>query len=146
WPRGGFTKGIGAVMTAGGSISGLVHHAPLHGACLFAFDPATLSFGAAVTDLAGDYKITGLATGHYQITVGPCNQENLVTITLPHAVRVIAPHATTGVNATLTVGGTVTGIVHGDSPTTLEAGVCVDAIPQSPSGTFGFGISAADGS
>src|SRR5215813_11267589 len=63
---GGTTAGINGVLAPGGSIAGRVMTsagAPVPGACAYAYDATTESFGYSVADSAGHYLITGLRTG-----------------------------------------------------------------------------------
>jgi hypothetical protein len=147
---GGAVKGIGAVMTVGGSITGQVRAAssntPVRGACVLAIDQAAEAGGTAVTNFTGHYTISGLATGNYQLLAGPCNGQNLATITRPGTVHVTAPHTTTHIDAALPDGGTVSGTVLGGSPTAKpQEGICVDIVPTN---LYGYGagvVTAADG-
>ncbi len=147
---GGAVKGIGAVMTVGGSITGQIRAAgtnePLRGACAVAIDNAAETGFEAETNATGHYTIEGLATGNYQLLFAPCDGQNLVTITRPGTVHVTAPRVTTHINAALPAGGTVSGTVLGGSPTaTPQEGVCVDIVPTNPNGTYGEAVTAADG-
>jgi Carboxypeptidase regulatory-like domain len=143
------TAGIGAVLAVGGSISGqVVAHAtgkPVRNVCVEAFNAPSQAFGFAETDKTGHYTMRGLATGRYSVSFSPCYAKgpNLAGLTRVGLVRVTAPHALTGINARLAPGGNVSGKVTGGSHP--QTGTCVELVPLSPNGTFGFGGTGIDG-
>jgi hypothetical protein len=144
------TTGINGVLTAGGTISGRVtgpEGKPAFNTCVFAYDPASMSFeGLAFTGSNGQYTVTGLSSGRYHLSFSNCGSQNLASITLPAAVRVVAPHAVTGVNVKLAAGATITGAVTGSSanPGPL-AQACVMAVPANPDGSFPVTTTNASG-
>lgn len=122
--------GIDAAMTVGGSISGKVVSRlgkPLGDVCVLAIDNATSSVGFSQTDRTGRYAMPGLSTGSYILSFSPCNGENLVSASRPGTVRVTAPHAVHGIDATLSTGGVISGTVgFGAGPRKPLPGVCVE--------------------
>lgn len=143
------TTGIGAVLAVGGSISGeVVARAtgkPVRNVCVDPFNAASQAFGFAVTNRTGQYTVRGLATGRYSISFSPCYAKgpNLAGLISAGLVQVTAPHAVTGINARLAPGGDVSGKVTGGSH--LQIGTCVELVPLSQSGTFGFAETGIDG-
>jgi hypothetical protein len=143
------TTGIGAVLAVGGSISGqVVARAtgnPVRNVCVEAFNAPSQTFGFAETDKTGHYTMRGLATGRYSVSFSPCYAKgpNLAGLTRVGLVRVTAPHALTGINARLAPGGNVSGKVTGGSHP--QIGTCVELVPLSPNGTFGFAGTGIDG-
>jgi Carboxypeptidase regulatory-like domain len=143
------TTGIGAALTVGGSISGqVVDRAtgkPVRNVCVDAFNAPSQAFGFAETNKTGRYTMRGLATGRYSVSFTPCYARgpNLAGLTRVGLVRVTAPHALTGINARLALGGTVSGKVTGGLHPQIDA--CVELVPLSATGTFGFAVTGIDG-
>lgn len=143
------TTGIGAALAVGGTMSGRVvtraTGMPVRNVCVDAFDPATQAFGFAQTGKTGSYTMRGLATGRYSVSFTPCYAKgpNLVALTRPSLVRVIAPHAVTGISGRLAPGGSISGTVTGGSH--AQTGTCVEVVPTDPAGTFGFAFTGTDG-
>jgi hypothetical protein len=84
--QGRATPHIDAQLGVGGSISDrIVNHAgqSMRRFCVEAFDAATESLGFVLTDRAGNYKITGLSTGTYQISAAKCFGGNEAYTTRP---------------------------------------------------------------
>jgi hypothetical protein len=144
------TTGIGGALSIGGSISGLVTAKatgkPVAKVCVVAVDTASQVFGLAETGKTGRYTLKGLSTGRYTVAFSPCsaNGQNLVAAARPGTVLVTAPHAVTGINASLATGGAISGTVKAGSHSQL--GTCVEVQPVNPAGSFGFAITASDGS
>jgi Carboxypeptidase regulatory-like domain len=139
------TAGIDARLTIGGTISGRVVNAsgqPLRNVCVFAFDAVLGNGAGAVTSKAGTYTFGGLPSGSYAVNFSPCYGKNLISVN-GHAV-VKAPHATTGVNATLRPGGSIAGVVTAAG--TPVANSCVEAVSSDPNNPGGFGGTNPDGS
>jgi hypothetical protein len=143
------TAGIGDSLVLGGSISGRVTTGgkPVSGACVFAQSVTQPDdYGSAATSKAGRYVIQGLNSGQYELEFFPCfaGSATLAEQLLPHLVRVTAPHAAAGANASLVPAGTISGTVLGDalqdgSQTVVpQPGVCADAFQVN-----GFGANSA---
>jgi hypothetical protein len=143
------TAGIDARLIVGGTISGQVMNAagrPLRNICVFALNVQSSVFsGFAITGKVGTYTISGLPTGNYAIEFSPCDNRNLVAV-LAYA-RVRAPHATTGIDATLKAGGSIAGVVTATSPSGQPvADACVEVVSNDPNNLGGFGFTGPDGS
>jgi parallel beta-helix repeat protein len=112
------------VLGKAGSISGAITDrktgAGLAGVKLYLYDHSTGNWaGFGQTDSYGKYSISGLASGSYRLNIDPASgsgylagwyggQESyLCTVT----VAVTAPHATTGIDADLVMGGSISGRV-----------------------------------
>jgi hypothetical protein len=141
------TSGIDARLSIGGSISG---HAfggtgkPLSNICVIALDPVTSYSGGATTGRSGAYTIPGLPTGTYTMEFLPCANQNLIPA-LGQA-KVSAPHAVTGVNATLRPGGSISGIVTAAGSGSPVANSCVEIVSSDPNNLGGFASTNPDGS
>jgi protocatechuate 3,4-dioxygenase beta subunit len=145
--QGRATPHIDAKLGVGGSIAGrVVNHTgqPVR-SCVEAFDPATDSLGFVLTDRAGNYKITGLSTGTYQILAAKCFGGNEAYTTRPASVRVRAPQALSGINVRLPAGGSITGTVLAGSPSAARSDVCVVIVPVKANGSFGLAATKPDG-
>ncbi len=146
--QGRATPHIDAHLGVGGSISGrIVTHTgqTVRRFCVEAFDAATESFGFVLTDRAGNYKITGLSTGTYQIIAAKCFGGNEAETTRPGNVHVHAPQALNGINVRLPAGGSVTGTVLAGSPSVARSDVCVIIVPVKANGSFGLAATHPDG-
>jgi hypothetical protein len=137
------TAGIDAALTPGGSISGLViseaTHAPLGNVCVFAQNVSQPDdSGFASTGRHGNYAISGLNSGRYDIEFIPCSGGSLAGQVRSSLVTVVAPRQTGGIDAALAAGGSIQGHVTAGSPATPGQALCVDAF----SVTGGFGNSA----
>jgi hypothetical protein len=141
--------GIDGRLAVGGTISGRVRNAsgmPLRNICVFAYDSRTGSDGYGVTGKSGTYRAIGLGTGRYSVEFSPCGGQNYVSV-LGHA-RVTAPHATTGINATMYRGGSIAGVVReGSSSGPPVSGACIEADSRNPANLGGYAASGsgADG-
>lgn len=95
--------------------------------------------GSATTDAGGDYEVTGLSPGSYVLAFNACNSNDpyvvgenyndkpLFVAASSDLVPVAAGQAVTGKDASLTVGGAVSGHVTDQSNNPLR--VCVGAAP-----------------
>jgi hypothetical protein len=140
------TGGVHIALPRGGSITGRVTIAasgrPAQDVCVSAASAgsgaaADLPGGFAGTGPSGTYRITGLNTGRYVIslyTSGPCHKgsENLAGRTLSGSARVTAGKVTSNVNASLHQGGSISGRVTGPGGKDV-AGACVELF-QLPGG------------
>jgi Carboxypeptidase regulatory-like domain len=131
-----------------GSISGKVlgggAATPQTGVCVVAVpvSPADV-MQPATTDEHGNYEVTGLAPGKYQVYFGdpfcvfsgsgyaPQWYNNQPAQATAAQVSVTAGGTATGINATLSSDGAISGVVT-QHPNTPIAGECATAIPVSP--------------
>jgi hypothetical protein len=137
---------INAVLHPGGSISGVVTAASgrkLKGVCVGAVNSRdrTNDFGAfggpsdAITNSRGAYRLTNLAAGSYRVVINTCPPSRYgqqwyrgkLTLASATPVRVRADRDTTGINARLSVGGSISGRVTNAAGKPLK-GVCVIAV------------------
>jgi hypothetical protein len=141
------TENIDARLTFGGTISGRVTN--VSGKPLFNICPVAYSSGGQPvtghTSRAGTYKLPGLSTGSYTVEIEPCGGQNLVTV-FKHA-RVVAPRATSGVNAKLLQGGSVEGqISAAEANTNIGLGYeCAEVVSTNPNHAGGLGVSSLGG-
>ncbi len=118
---GATTSGINAVMALGGSISGTVTDAgslPLGGIQVTAYNSNNLSFGAT-TNATGNYTINGLAPGGYTVRFNTSANKtnnyitnwnyNQLSASTADSISVVAASTTNNVNATLPLGGSISG-------------------------------------
>lgn len=155
---GGQTTGISAVLRPAGAIAGVVRAPsgkPLADACVAAYTTSGQEVGGdlgLLTNRHGGYKLGGLAAGRYDVLFSECavntrypeqwyrGQTTQLTAT-PVTVR--AGATTSRINATFTVGGTVTGrVVNGSGKPVTN--VCVFAY-NNHNGLFAFGITGKNG-
>ncbi len=157
----GRTTGISAVLRPGGSISGVVRGPsgmPLAGVCASAVNPrdhAVVGSGGfgPTTNSHGVYRLSGLAPGRYDVQFTTCT-----TVHSPYAnqwyrgrpsqlsatpVAVRAGTTTSGIDATLRLGGIVKGRVVNSSGKPLN-NICVFAY-NFTSGQFVFGTTGRTG-
>jgi len=131
------TGGINLVLSGGGSIAGRITikgtRSPARGVCVVAVSAKQQDGGSAVTGQSGYYRISALNTGLYHISVQTsegCEQgtENLAPAGLRTTVRVTAGHVTSGINASVGLGGSISGKVSaaGGGPV---PGACIEAFP-----------------
>ena len=156
------TTGVNAVMAAAAEISGTVTDASspqqgLGGICVVAFpSPGPGSSYSAVTASNGTYAMNGLPSGSYTVEFYDCgNQGSYVTQWYKGAstqasatpVSVTAGQPTTGIDAAMAPGGSISGTVTDTaSPPDDLANICVNAVPAQGGGPGGAGaVTAADG-
>lgn len=151
------TSGVDASLAVGASMRGSVSEAgtkaPLSGICVEAFDAGDAFRGFAATDASGSYIVGGLPRGDYRVTFYDCDpplfhitewyddESDFATATLvpvggPRSVR-------NGVNASLAVGGSISGTVTAVDGRVPLSGICVDAYDTS---FVGIGSSFTDAS
>lgn len=148
----GFGSNANAALARGGSITGTVTNASdqgLAGICVRATGPGGASV-VALSGPGGKYSVDGL-DGSYTLRFSDCSGAGYLTeyyADQPTAagstpVTVVFDQVTAGVNAQLTLGGSITGTVtsSGGSPQPLRD-ICVEA--TGPSGTV-TAVTAADG-
>ena len=143
---GKLTSGIDSRLTAGGTISGTAVGAtgkPLRNICLFAFAGLTGYLGFATTSKVGTYKISALPTSTYSVEFFPCDDQNLIPV-ISHA-KVTAPHAVTGLNATLRPGGSISGVVTAAAGGAVS-NTCVEVVSTDPTNPGSFATTNVDGS
>jgi hypothetical protein len=142
------TSGINATLSTAGAISGHVQNGsstPLIGMCVDAYastastaDDLQYPVASDYTDGTGNYTISGLPAGSYKVRFSDCDSGNTYAtefyndkgdLTSADPVTVTGGSTTTGINATLASGGSVTGTVYNGPGTTQTAdGVCVTAL------------------
>lgn len=142
--------GINAVLTAGGTVAGLVvgpTGKPANDVCVTAFSAQAQSDAFSQTDRSGRYRLTGLSTGRWSLTFAPCSSKSdLALVNRPGTVRVTAPKTVTGVNIELPVGGSVSGRITSQAGgTPLGGGVCVLLLPVKANRGFGFAFTDSHG-
>jgi hypothetical protein len=141
-PRGGVITGRVTIAATGRAVAGACVEANPVSAAAVALEAGGLAF----TGAAGTYRITGLNTGRYQIQVfagcsgGP---QNLVSVTLRQTVKVTQGKVTSGVDAALRAGGSISGQVTGPGAQ-AEPGTCVEFFQQ-PGGLQDVEVTDAHG-
>ena len=139
------TTGIDAAMQPGGTITGRVTSSSgraVSGACVLASNPGFLDFFGSHSEIVeflaqssggGRYKISNLNPGQYQVEFVPCGlSANLAAQWFKSRTDVssaddlsVDPGVTTsGINGTIAVGGTITGVVRSPSGHPVS-GACV---------------------
>ena len=131
------TAGIDAALTLGGSINGTVTDentgAPLEGICVQASGASSAS---AVTDTSGRYSLLGLSTGDHKVRFSACTSPQAYLSEWYNdrhdtgsadLVAVREKEKTAGINAALTLGGSISGTVTHESTGLLLGGVRVSA-------------------
>ncbi|MCL4446338.1 MAG: carboxypeptidase regulatory-like domain-containing protein, partial [Actinobacteria bacterium] len=135
---GSTTSGVDAALTTPGSITGTVTNSSgvaVSGICVYAgISNNWVSVRTATTGTGGTYRVTGLATGTYSVdfVTGCGNTANVLgqwykdasTQASATSVSVTVGSTTSGVDATLATGGSITGTVTNSSGTGLS-GICV---------------------
>jgi hypothetical protein len=142
------TSGINQRLVIGGTVSGRTVDSvsnPLPDICVFAFDPSTTYAGIGTSGGDGRYTITPLPTGHYLLEFFPCGTGDQNLIPVLSQVTVTAPHAVTGVNASMLPGGSVSGTVTAAASSTPVANECVEVISSDPTNLGSFAITGSDG-
>ncbi len=142
------TSGIDGRLVVGGTMSGRVVNAsgkPLRNICIFALGASGAVGGAGSTGKAGTYSIKGLGSGRYAVEFFPCFDQNYVSV-LRHA-RVVAPRATTGVDATMHRGGSIAGVVtEGSASGPPVSDLCVEVDSSNPDNLGSFAVTGTNGS
>ncbi len=152
---------IDATLVSGGDVSGTVTDTsshPLADVAVDAYDPSGTQLEEVCTNALGQYTLTGLASGSYDVGFQPGSEaatcfgagdnylaeffNGELTLAAATAVSVSAGATTPNVNATLAVGGEITGTVKNASATPLaNVGVTL----YSAGNTVTGGCTAADG-
>jgi len=145
---------------AGGSISGTIvadgSGSPLSGICATAF-PTAGGVGTSSPSTAsnGTYGIGGLAPGGYRIKFSQCvgsvtyaseYYNNTLDFGAGAIVSVTADTTISGINASLAIGGSISGTVVADATGSPLAGICVSAQLVSSNSSISRPTTAADGS
>ncbi len=154
----GVTTTVNAKVRPAGSISGTVTGPagqPLDSICVEALNAARLAASPEfepATRRSGHYKFAGLAAGRYFVQFQDCSDNPSLgsqlykgKLTFKSATPVMATggRTTTGINARMSPGGTISGVVK--TPVGKPAaGVCVDAFDEASS-SFGFGVTGTAG-
>ena len=158
-PAGRVTSGVSAVMRSGGSISGTVTSSagPLGGMCVEVFahgqPPAQVRFynhTIAFTNRHGAYQLSHLAAAKYDVEFG-CGESRFASQwyrgtssrVSSTPVTVVNKKATTGINAVMTAGGTISGTVT-TGANHPQSRICVSA-SDSQDVFFGEGFTNAQG-
>jgi hypothetical protein len=130
--------------TISGRITGDGH--PLPGQCAEAYNAATRKVVFGTADRNGNYRITHLKAGKYQVQFAPgiyCanpgnwleqwypNRTSLNPPDHPVLVRVRANEDTAGINGHLKKGAQISGVVHSRSGRPLSQ-ICVDVVGMLP--------------
>ena len=163
------TSGIDAVMAAGGSISGTVVDATtaqaVSGICVSAYGVSADVGATAVSASDGTYSLSGLPAGDYIVSFSPCapgspyaseyyngSASGTTSWGLATPLSVGASTPTTGIDAAMELGGSITGTITDATSGSPVAGVCAQAqsaaswsppVPSSPTGTYRIsGLSA----
>jgi len=160
----GRTAGIDAVLRPSGTITGVVTGPsghPLAGICVTAVNTRLAGsvigsvggFGQPVTNARGRYRLSGLEAGSYYVSffacLGPSKYAEQIyrgfpsTAGTPTAVKVKAGGETSGIDARLVVGGTISGRVVNAAAKPLR-NICVFATNVQQS-SFGFAITGKAG-
>ena len=129
---GSVTSGINAQLAAGGSITGKVTNASTAGienVNIYIIDLSENYVNDAYTDSAGDYTVPGLATGSYKVGFDTRDAAENYAIewyndkaafNTADTVSVTAGSVTSGINAQLAAGGSITGKVTDASNAGIE--------------------------
>jgi Carboxypeptidase regulatory-like domain len=158
----GQTTGVSAVLRPGGSITGVVRGPsgkPLAGVCVGATNIRDRASSLVIiiggsgqgTNSRGVYRISGLAAGRYRVQFSQCTPnpryasqwyrgQNSELSAIPVTVRSGA--TTKGINATMRLGGAITGRVVNSTGKPLNF-ICVFAYTSG--GQFGFATTGKTG-
>lgn len=157
---------ISAALQPGGSISGRVTRAadgePVADLCVSAVGQGDLSFGSGgwgvgCTDAEGNYRIIRLGTGQFQVSFPASTTKNLApqyysgktSAATADPVSVTVGVETTGIDAAMADGGSITGIITAAETGQPVANGCVSAVPEGElsftTGAGGFACSDATG-
>ena len=153
------TAGINAVLPRSGSISGVVRDAagrPVSAVCVSAYNVAGQDWMTIrqTRSHRGAYKISGLAPGRYVVLFGGCSLRSAFATQwypaaasehLAREVQVKPGRSTTGVDASLRLGGSISGRVM-NAVTGKPPRFCGFVAAIDPAGTFmGGAIVSKDG-
>ncbi|MHB8895458.1 MAG: DUF5719 family protein, partial [Candidatus Geothermincolia bacterium] len=151
------TTNINASLMVGASISGTVTEhgtgTPLEYCYVYAYVPGQSSaLDSAVTDATGDYTLSGLPTGNYEVYFDPYDGTHLdewysgkTSRDNADQVAVTAPNETANINAALMVGGTLSGTVTEAGTGTPIAGCRVECYVGSTGQLIGNRTTNASG-
>ncbi len=133
---------LGLAGSIAGTVTSRTGH-PLHGVCVGVDNARKVSLpdyfglsGDTATAAPGRYEIDGLMPGRYLVQFSPCLGKpryasqwyrNKATAVFATPVTVKAGRATSGVNAALPVGGSISGLVTGPTGKPLRR-ICVEAL------------------
>jgi hypothetical protein len=119
---GGITAGIDFNLALGGVISGKVTRdsdgAAISGANVIAFSGDSNSYRYAYTDLSGNYNITGLSAGYYNVYVASYSNfigeyyDNAFSLSSATLIPVIPGETIPNINISMATGGTISGRVN----------------------------------
>ncbi len=143
------TGGVDAALALGGIISGTVTDEntgdPLWGICVTVYHGSYGWSGYDRTDGLGHYSVGGLTTGDYEVQFKDCSEpqaylpewyDDQPDFESAHAVTVIEKEETGGIDAALTLGGTINGTVTDETTGDPLQGICVDATGGSSGSVF----------
>jgi Carboxypeptidase regulatory-like domain len=147
------TGGINFALGHGGAIAGRITirstGAPARGVCVEAIGDGGAYTGYAATGADGRYRIAGLNTSRYRVTIQTIEgcqtgTENLASRSLAGTVRVTSGRTTSGVNAALGQGGTISGRIT-EAGTGAVAGACVEVFAQHSGQVIDYGSTGGSG-
>ena len=131
-------QGVDAALNVPGSISGTVTDeltgAPLEGMCVSTREATTGESSSIQTGPDGTYTVGGLRTGNYTVIFYGCNPESIYFTEFYNdrpdeisadLVPVTVGEDTPGIDAALTPGGFITGVVTDDTTGERLFGICV---------------------
>jgi uncharacterized surface anchored protein len=148
------TPGVDATLSLPGSISGTVTEQatgdPVAGTYIGVYDTAGKWAGTAVTDTSGDYTVGNLGPGAYKVAFAKMPYaiewwNGQPTFGSADAVAVTAATDTPGVDATLDMGGSISGTVTDESTGSPLAGVEVSTFSLMGWGFVGSASTDASG-
>ena len=151
-------KSVAATTTGQGGVSGRVtEKGTTNGIAnvdvtAMGIGPCTANYGSATTDANGNYAITGLTGGTYQVEFTPPKTapyyipqwyDGVLTMTQAAAVQVTEPNTTPNINANLERGGSISGVVS-----TSDSGMLygITATASGSKGVDGSALVGFDGS
>ncbi|MEX0800723.1 MAG: carboxypeptidase regulatory-like domain-containing protein [Dehalococcoidia bacterium] len=151
------TINIDAALDRGGSISGTITEdgsgIPLQDICVGTYNTAGTWFGTVLTNGVGDYSVNGLPTDDYKLEIFDCSfnpvhigewYDGQTGFDSADPVSVTVGLDTTGIDASLAVGGFVSGAVTEEGSGDPLEGMCVNA--YDPTETWaGFDLTDANG-
>jgi protocatechuate 3,4-dioxygenase beta subunit len=143
-------------MSLGGSISGTITTSdgttPLAGMCVSVMGNGS-GYGGSPSNHLGQYTVTGIPAGTYSVEFTDCNDEGYANVyygganspgvasySLAASVTVTAGGVVTNINGSMSLGGSISGVVQ-DSSSNGLSGICVSA----NSNSAGNGTASGDG-